>query len=63
MTLDYFKDHLFDLINESDLLDIQDILCFEEENRMEVILTDGSIFSVSVKQRPDTSRSISSNIR
>lgn len=50
MDIDYFKDHLFDLINESDLLDVQDIICFDKENRMLVKVADGTVFSVQVRK-------------
>ena len=44
MELDYFKDHLFDLLNESDLLDVKDIEDDTVENRFIVTLNDGSVF-------------------
>lgn len=46
MELDYFKDHLFDLLNESDLLDVKDIEDDTVENRFIVTLNDGSVFCV-----------------
>ena len=46
MELDYFKDHLFDLLNESDLLDVKDIEDDTVENRFIVTLNDGSGFCV-----------------
>ena len=31
MELNYVKDHLFDLLNESDLLDVSDIICDDKK--------------------------------
>ena len=46
MTLNYFSDHIFDLINESDLLDVYDILTVE--NGFRVIVGDGTSFLVQL---------------
>ncbi len=43
MELNYFKDILFDLINDSDH-DISDIIVNDRENLLWVIMGDGSIF-------------------
>lgn len=48
MTLDYFVDHLFDLLNESDLLDISDICSIENGHR--VAVWDGTVFDVVVSK-------------
>lgn len=48
MRLDYFKDVLFDLINESDALDIEDIQSDDRANTFLVSMKDGSCFSVLV---------------
>ncbi len=46
MELNYFKDKLFDLINESDELDIADIEAEDRKNLFTVTMADGSIFEV-----------------
>ena len=48
MVLNYFKDVLFDLINESNALDIDDIQCDDRANTFAVLLKDGSSFLVQV---------------
>ena len=46
MTLNYFSDHIFDLINESDLLDVYDMVTVE--NGFRVIVGDGTSFFVQM---------------
>lgn len=46
MTLNYFKDHMFDLLNESDLLDVYDIQTVE--NGYRVTVHDGAEFIVTI---------------
>lgn len=46
MTRDYFTDVLFDMLNESDLLDVFDIETIPEGFR--VTVGDGAIFNVTV---------------
>lgn len=41
-----FVDRLFDTINESDSLPIQDIVTDVAENIIKVYLTDGSVFQI-----------------
>ncbi len=50
MELNYFKDHLFDLINESSLLSIRDIITKDMEDMLIVFLEDGSAFEVICKE-------------
>ena len=54
MELNYFKDHLFDLLNESDLLDVQDITSDEKRDLFRVTVHDGTQFNVycRVSNRP-----------
>ena len=47
MDLDYVKDHLFDLLNESDVPNITDIQSAEEENGFRVTVSDGSVFLIT----------------
>ena len=49
MTLDYFKDKVFDMINESDDLDIIDIFTRESENIF-VIMVKGGFFTIKFTQ-------------
>lgn len=46
MTLNYFKDHIFDLINESDLLNVTDIKTNERKNSFCITVSDGSVFII-----------------
>lgn len=41
-----FIDRLFDAVNESDNLPIQDIITDAVENTIKVYLTDGSVFQI-----------------
>ena len=46
MELNKFKDILFDLINESDMLSIREIESRDEDNLFRLILNDGTVFSL-----------------
>ena len=48
MDINVFKDILWDLINESDALDVSDIQSIDKENRFIVTVRDGSSFQVQV---------------
>ena len=48
MDVNYFKDTLFDLMNESDALDVADIQSDDRANTFLVITKDGGVFSVHV---------------
>ena len=47
LELNYFKDHLFDLVNDSELLCIRDIITKDKEDKFIVVLEDGSVFEVA----------------
>jgi len=49
MELNYFKDLLFDLINESDTLDVQDIQSDDKSNTFTVTVNDGTKFDICCK--------------
>lgn len=49
MTKDEFKDRLFDVLNDTDNLPIQDIMVEDRNDLINVYLTDGTRFSVHVK--------------
>ncbi len=51
MDLNYFKDHLWDMINEDDMFNVQDIISDDNENWFDIIVHDGSVFHVSVSQK------------
>lgn len=46
MELNYFKGHLFDLINDSQLLCIRDIITKDKEDKLIVLLEDGTAVDV-----------------
>ena len=46
MDLNYFKDQIFDLLNESDELDISDIKAEDRKDLFTVTTGDGSVFWV-----------------
>lgn len=51
MDINYFKDTLFDLINESDALEAElaDIQSGEQDNALVVTMKDGSRFSIRIE--------------
>lgn len=50
MKLDYFKDTIFDLINETDTMEIKDILTNDKENTFTIVLMDGSRFELECRK-------------
>ena len=46
MELNYFKDKLFDIINESDELDVADIQTDDHKDLFLVVMKDGSVFAI-----------------
>lgn len=46
--INVFKDILWDLMNESDALDVTDIQSIDKDNRFIVTVSDGSSFTVQV---------------
>lgn len=46
MEINFFKDILFDLINESNDLDISRIEANDKENSFRITMTDGSCFLI-----------------
>lgn len=46
MELNYFKDKLFDLLNETDELDIADLNLEDRKNLLTVTMSDGSTFEI-----------------
>lgn len=48
--LEYFKDKLFDLLNNSDDMGIKDIETNDKKNTFTVFLQDGDLFEVECRQ-------------
>ena len=48
MTLNYFKDKLFDLLNDNEGMDILDITAEDRKNTFTIVMTDGSAFTIKV---------------
>lgn len=47
MDLNYFKDKLFDILNDSDEMDICNIIADDRNNRFTIHIADGSAFTIS----------------
>lgn len=56
-----FKDMLFDLINESDQFDLEDITSIEKENRFHVVLQGGLAINITLQQDVEGSERTSQN--
>ena len=54
MDISYFMYILFDLINESDALDVQEIEADLQNSMLRVTVSDGSRFVVQIKRLPLT---------
>ena len=50
MELNYFKDKLFDLLNDSDDMDISDIITDDRHGLFTVSTTNGSTFELLCRQ-------------
>ena len=50
MKLEFFKDKMFDLLNETDSFEVEDIEVREAENLLSVLLKDGSQFEVECRK-------------
>ena len=50
MELNYFKDQVFDLINECDTLKIADLNVDDKEDLLFVCVADGSVFEVKFRK-------------
>ena len=46
INLEYFKDKIFDLLNEENTMDIQDIETNDKENTFQIFFEDGSAFEI-----------------
>lgn len=50
MELNYFKDKLFDILNETDELDITDICADDRNDRLTVSVAGGRVFEIVCRQ-------------
>lgn len=50
MELTYVKDCLFDLLNESDMLDVTDIQADDRQNTFRITAADGSVFLITCQE-------------
>ena len=51
MDLNYFKDKIFDLLNESDELDLSDIRTDDKRDTFTVRTADGSVFELLCQKK------------
>lgn len=58
MKLDYFKDKIFELLNETDEMKIRDIETNDRENKFRIELYDGSAFEVECRSCRMSSRKL-----
>jgi hypothetical protein len=49
MTHNEFKDRLFNVLNETDEMDIADIETYDKENQFKVVVSDGSQFIITTE--------------
>ena len=50
MDLNFFKDHLWDMLNDDDTLDAQDIISNDKENYFDVKVYGGNVFRISITE-------------
>lgn len=50
MDIEYFKDKVFELLNETDNIGINDIETYDKENVFKVFFQDGKIFEIECRQ-------------
>ena len=49
MTHDEFKDRLFEVLKETEEMDIADIETYDKENKLKVVVADGSQFIITTE--------------
>lgn len=62
MGLNDFKDKLFDLLNESDNMEIKDIKANDKENIFKIFLEDGYLFEIECRQISSPKKPIKNQI-
>lgn len=50
MDLNYFKDKLFDLLNESDELDLAGLTVNDRQNLITAVTADGTVFEILCRE-------------
>ena len=50
MELNYFKDKLFDILNDSEEMDICNISADDHNNTLKISIADGSVFELECRQ-------------
>lgn len=53
MELNYFKDKLFDLLNDSEEIEIMDLTAEDRNNLLTVRTEDGSVFELVCREATD----------
>ena len=56
MEFNEFKDILFDLMNESDEMNVAEIRTFDKENRFELVWADGTEIALSCRIKENSKR-------
>lgn len=51
LDLNYFKDKLFDILNESDELELSDITVDDRHDLLTVSTADGSVFELQCRKK------------
>ncbi len=54
LSLEEFKDRLFDIINEGDYFPVLDMKVFDRENKLEVTLLNRDIYEIIVQKKEST---------
>lgn len=52
MDINEFKDRLFDVINDTDNLPVQDLIFEDKKDMIQICLEDGSVFEIQIR-KPD----------
>lgn len=50
MKLNFFKDKMFELVNDADNINIKNIEVRDKENKMFIQLQDNSVFEIEIRQ-------------
>lgn len=51
MKLNFFKDWLFDLLNESEGIEISDVQSDDRSNIFTIVIADGSVFEIECRKK------------
>lgn len=50
MDIEYFKDKVFELLNEADNMELSDIETYDKENIFKIFFENGEIYEVECRQ-------------